>query len=80
MCAVEIPKVVVRDTHFAVIVYTKLCPTLCFPWTVAPATLLCLWDFAGKNTGLSSHSLLWGIFPTQGLNLCLLHRRQILYY
>ena len=34
----------------------------------------------GKNTGAGSHSLLQRIFPTQGLNLGLLHRRQILYH
>jgi len=36
----------------------------------------------GKNTGVGCHSLLQGIFPTQGLNLsllCLQHCRQILY-
>ena len=33
----------------------------------------------GKNTGVGSHSLLQGIFPTQGLNPRLLHCRQILY-
>ena len=26
------------------------------------------WDFPGKNTGVGCHFLLWGIFPTQGLN------------
>ena len=31
------------------------------------------------NTGVSSHSLLQGIFLIQGLNLCLLHCRNILY-
>ena len=34
------------------------------------------WDSPSKNTGGSCHSLLWGIFPTQGSNphlLCLLH-------
>ena len=36
-------------------------------------------DSPGQNTGVSSHSLLQGIFPTQGLNLGLLHCRQILY-
>ena len=41
--------------------------------------LLCLWDSPGKNTGVGSHPLLQGIFPTQGLNLGLLHCRQILY-
>ena len=30
-------------------------------------------DFPGKNTGVGCQSLLQGIFPTQGLNLCLLH-------
>ena len=44
-----------------------------------PDWLLCPWNSLGKNTGLSSHSLLWGIFPTQGSNPCLLHRRWILY-
>ena len=34
----------------------------------------------GQNTGVGSHSLLQGIFPTQGLNPGLLHCRQTLYY
>ena len=33
----------------------------------------------GKNTGVGSHSLLQGIFPTHGLNPGLLHCRPILY-
>ena len=37
------------------------------------------WDSPGKNPGMGCHSLLQGIFPTQGLNLYLLHCRQILY-
>ena len=40
-----------------------------------PARLLCPWDSPGKNTGVSCHALLQGIFPTQGSNphlLCLL--------
>ena len=48
------------------------------PWTVA-TRILCPWNSPGKNTGVSSHSLLQGIFPTQGSNLGLLHCRQILY-
>ena len=47
------------------------------PWTTR---LLCPWDFPGKNTGVSSHFLLWEIFLTQGLNLGLLHCRQTLYH
>ena len=35
-------------------------------------------DSPGKNIGVSCHALLRGIFPTQGLNLGLLHCRQIL--
>ena len=42
------------------------------PWTVAHQ-LLCPWDSPGKNTGVGCHALLQGIFPTQGLNLCLLY-------
>ena len=34
-------------------------------------SVLCLWDSPGKNTGVSYHALLKGIFLTQGLN-CLL--------
>ena len=37
------------------------------------ASLLCPWDSPGKNTGMGCHSLLRGIFLTQGSNLCLLH-------
>ena len=37
------------------------------------------WDSPGKNTGVGCHFLLQGIFPTQGLNLGLLHCRQTLY-
>ena len=44
-----------------------------------PARLLCPWDFPGKNTGVGCHFLLQGIFPTQELNLGLLHCRQITY-
>ena len=42
--------------------------------------LLCPWDSPGENTGVGSLSLLQGIFPSQGSNLCLLHCRQILYH
>ena len=50
----------------------RLCAT---PWTVACQAPLS-WDPPGKNIGVGSHSLLQGIFPTQGSNpllLCLLH-------
>ena len=44
-----------------------------WPHGLLPARLLCPWDFPGKNTGVSCHFLLQGIFPTQGLNLHLIH-------
>ena len=37
-------------------------------------------DSPGKNTGVGCHALLQGIFPTQGLNLGLLHYKRILYH
>ena len=47
---------------------TQLYPTLCDPMESG----LCSWGFPGKNTGVGCRFLLQGIFPTQGLNLCLL--------
>ena len=40
--------------------------------------LLCLWNSPGKNIGVGSHSLLQGIFPTQGSSPGIQHCRQIL--
>ena len=45
-----------------------------------PARFLCPRNSSGKNTGVDCHSLLQGIFSTQGLNLGLLYCRQILYH
>ena len=44
-----------------------------------PASLLSPWDSSGKNTGVGCHFLLQGIFPTQVLNLGLLHCREFLH-
>ena len=46
------------------------------PHRQQPTRLPHLWDSPGKSTGVGCHFLLQGIFPTQGLNLCLLHCRQ----
>ena len=40
---------------------------------------LCPWTFPGRNIGMGCHSLLQGIFSTQGLNPGLLHCRWIPY-
>ena len=45
-----------------------------------PVRLLSPWNSPGRNTGVGSHFLLQRIFLTQGLNLDLLHCRQILYH
>ena len=59
---------------------TKSCLTLVTPMDgLSSARLLCLWNSLGKNNGGGSHSFLQGIFPTQGSNPDLLHRRWILY-
>ena len=59
----------------------QLCLTLCDPIDCSPpARPLCPWNFPGKNTGVGGHSLLQGIFLTQGSNPGLLHCRQILYF
>ena len=50
-------------------------PLFATPWTVARQVP---WDSPVKNTGVGYHSLLQGIFPTQGSNLDLPHFRQIL--
>ena len=48
----------------------KSCLTLFVtPWTVVHQE----WDLPGKITEVGCHVLLQGIFPTQGLNLSLLH-------
>ena len=39
---------------------------------LSPPGSSCPWDSPGKNTEVGCHALLQGIFPTQGLNLCLL--------
>ena len=54
------------------------CPTL-QTHGLQPSRLLCPWDFPDKSPGVGGHSLLWGIFLTQGSNLGLLHCRRILY-
>ena len=53
--------------------------TLCDPVDCNLPGTSSQWDFSGKNNGVSCHFLLQGIFPTQGLNLHLLHCRWILY-
>ena len=54
---------------------SQLYPTLCHPMDCSPPGFSVHGDSQGKNTGVSCHALLQGIFPTQGLNPGLLHCR-----
>ena len=54
------------------------CPTLCDPMDCSLPGSSMHGDSPGKNTGVSCHALLWGIFSTQGLNPGLPQCRQIL--
>ena len=55
------------------------CLTLWDPMDCSPPGSSVHGHSPGMNTGVGCHPLLRGIFPTQGLNLGLLHCRQILY-
>ena len=48
--------------------------------SLQPHGLYSPWNSPGQTTGVDSHSLLQGIFPTQGSNPYLPHCRQILYW
>ena len=56
----------------AVYSVTPLCLTPCRPWTVALQAPLSM-AFSRQDTGVGSHVLLQGMFPTQGSNPSLLH-------
>ena len=58
---------------------TQSCPSLCDPIDYRPPGSSVHGDFPGKNTGVGSHALLQGIFPTQGSNPGLPPCRQIFY-
>ena len=60
------------------VLVTQLCPALCDPWIVAYQPPLFM-EFS-RHTGVGCHSLLLGIFLTQGLKPGLLHCSQILYH
>ena len=60
---------------------TSVLSTFCYLMDYHRSTrILCSWNFPGKNSGMGCHFLLQEIFLTQGLNLGLLHCRQILYH
>ena len=56
------------------------CLTLCDPMDCSPPGSSVHEDSPGKSTGVDSHALLQGIFPTQGSNPGLLYCRWTLYW
>ena len=59
------------------VLVAQSCPAPCHPMDCKPTRLLCPWNSPGQNTGVGSHSLLQGIFPTQGSNPGLPYCREI---
>ena len=64
---------ILHFTSICCCLIAKSCPCLLRIHELLPARLLCPWNFPGKNTGVGCHFLLQGVFPTQGLNPCLVH-------
>ena len=62
------------------VLVTQSCLILCDPMDCDLSESSVHGILQARNTGVGCHSLLQGIFPTQGLNLGLLHCRQILYH
>ena len=58
------------------VLLAQSCPTLCHLMDYSPWGSSSIWILQAR---ILTHSLLHGIFPTQGLNPDLLHCRQILY-
>ena len=56
------------------------CLNLCDPMNCSPPGSSVHVDSPGKSTGVGSHVLLLGIFPTQGSNPGIPHCRQSLYF
>ena len=69
----------VHMVHTECVCYSLLLSDSVTSWTGAPQAPLSM-NSPDKNSEVGCHSLLNGIFPTQGLNLGLWHCRQILHY
>ena len=65
--------------HTCARLVAQLCPTFCDPMDCSPPGSSVHRDSPGRNTGVGCHTLLQGIFPTQGWNPSLLNCRCILY-
>ena len=75
-----------EGTRAPTLFYFHFCTIYCVKWKSLSRVrffvgigLYSPWNSPGQNIGVGSHSLLQGIFPTQGSNPGLLHCGQILY-
>ena len=68
------------ERHAILCIFALSYLTLCDPMDCSPPCSSVYGDSPGKNTGVSCHSLLQGVFPTQGSNPSLLHCRQSLFH
>ena len=76
-------KVFCDPCPFLLAILSHLCLTLCEPMDCNLQDTSVHGDSPGENTGAGCHSLLQGIFPTQGSNpslLRLLHYRRVLFH
>ena len=67
---------IITTTSSVVVLVSESCPILSDPTHCNPLALACM-AFSRQEYWTGLHSLLQRIFPTQGLNLGLLHCRQI---
>ena len=70
----------IHSTTLGICMHAQSCQLFATPIDCSlPGTSL-TWNFPEKNTRVCCHSLLQGIFLTQGSNSSILHCRQILYH
>ena len=61
------PRAELNSSFVAAGVHARSCPAQRHPG-LQPTRLLCPWGFSRKNTGVGCHTLLQGIFQSQGSN------------
>ena len=66
----------VQTEKYWLCLVAQSCPALCDPMDYSRPGSSLYGDSPGKNTGVGCHALPQEIFPTQGSNPSLLHRRQ----
>ena len=67
------PSISNQESHLTKILYQKVHAWKTLLFSLIYKILYSPWNFPGQNTGIGGHSLLHGIFPTQGLNPGLPH-------